>query len=100
MKRRVAAVHESVHGTFRKWRNVRLESGMRTKADVRRPLWIYGFTPWLSRAYEGELRTGYERSMLSPPCGDLPVRRVVDRAVESFFRIFRNISVPTYPNQF
>src|SRR6266478_1839845 len=29
--------------------------------------------------------------------GDLPFGRVVDRAVESFFRIFRNISVPTYP---
>jgi hypothetical protein len=31
-------------GTFRKFRNVGLESGMRTKADVRRPLSIYGFT--------------------------------------------------------
>src|SRR5712664_2664572 len=30
-------------------------------------------------------------------CCDLPVGRFVDRAVESFFRIFRNISVPTYP---
>jgi hypothetical protein len=35
--------------------------------------------------------------MLAPPCGDLPVGRVVDRAVESYFRIFRNISVPIYP---
>src|SRR5258708_399933 len=32
-------------GTFRTWRDVRLESAMRTKADVRRPLQIYGFTP-------------------------------------------------------
>src|SRR6267142_3182138 len=55
----------SESGTFRKCRNVRLESGMRTKADLRRPLWIYGFTPWLRRAYESELRTGYERNMLS-----------------------------------
>src|SRR5258707_6192850 len=31
-------------GTFRTWRDVRLESVMRTKADVRRPLQIYGFT--------------------------------------------------------
>jgi len=38
-------VHESVVGTFRTWRDVRLESAMRTKADVRRPLQIYGFTP-------------------------------------------------------
>src|ERR1700687_1267618 len=34
----VAAVHESVVGTFRTWRDVRLESGMRTKAHVCRPL--------------------------------------------------------------
>jgi hypothetical protein len=34
----------SLFGTFRKCRNVRFESGMRTKADVRRPLRIYGFT--------------------------------------------------------
>jgi hypothetical protein len=27
------------------WRDVRLESVMGTKADVRRPLQIYGFTP-------------------------------------------------------
>jgi len=33
-------------GTFRTWREVRLESVMRTKADVRRPLQIYGFTPY------------------------------------------------------
>jgi hypothetical protein len=33
-----AAVHESADGTFRTSRGVRLESGMRTKADVRRPL--------------------------------------------------------------
>ncbi len=33
-----AALHESGSGTFRKCRNVRLESGMRTKADVRQPL--------------------------------------------------------------
>jgi hypothetical protein len=29
-------------GTFRTLRDVRLESGMRTKADVRPRLWIYG----------------------------------------------------------
>jgi hypothetical protein len=34
----IAAVHESVVGTFRTWRDGRLESGMRPKADVRRPL--------------------------------------------------------------
>src|SRR5712664_1106622 len=33
----------------------------------------------------------------SPLSSDLPVRRFVDRRVESFFRIFRNISVPIYP---
>jgi hypothetical protein len=32
-------------GTFRTSRDVRLESGMRTKADVRQRLRIYGFTP-------------------------------------------------------
>src|SRR5712664_4033244 len=37
------------------------------------------------------------RNVLSPSCGDLPVGRLLDWAVESFFRIFRNISVPTYP---
>jgi hypothetical protein len=35
----------SLSGTFRTWRDVRLESVMRTKADVRRPLQVYGFTP-------------------------------------------------------
>jgi hypothetical protein len=30
----VGAVHESVPGTFRTYRNVRSESGMRTKADT------------------------------------------------------------------
>src|SRR5258707_9876045 len=35
----------SANGTFRTWRDVRLESVMRTKADVRRPLQVYGFTP-------------------------------------------------------
>jgi hypothetical protein len=30
---------------------------------------------------------------------DLPVGRVLDRAVESFFRIFRKIFVATWPNQ-
>jgi hypothetical protein len=39
----LAAVHESLAGTKRTWRDVRLESAMRTKADVRR-LWFYGFT--------------------------------------------------------
>ena len=33
-----AAVHESVVGTFRTWRDVRLESVMRTKPDVRQRL--------------------------------------------------------------
>jgi hypothetical protein len=32
-------------GTFRTSRDVRLESGMRIKADVRHPLRIYAFTP-------------------------------------------------------
>ena len=31
--------------TFRTLRDVRLESGMGTNADVRPRLWIYGFTP-------------------------------------------------------
>ena len=35
MRLMFAAEHESLVGTFRKCRNVRLESGMRTKADVR-----------------------------------------------------------------
>jgi hypothetical protein len=29
-----AALHESVHGTFRTWRDVRVEFAMRFKADV------------------------------------------------------------------
>src|SRR5271170_7281361 len=33
----------SIHGPFRTLRNVRLESAMSTKADVRRPLQIYEF---------------------------------------------------------
>jgi hypothetical protein len=32
-------------GTFPTSRDARLESVMRTKADVRRSLWIYGLTP-------------------------------------------------------
>ena len=43
------AARESVPGTFRTWRDVRLESVMRTKADVRRPLQIHGFTPQIER---------------------------------------------------
>jgi hypothetical protein len=35
----------SQFGTFRKCRNVRLESGMRTKADVRRLLELMGSHP-------------------------------------------------------
>src|SRR5258706_13808703 len=35
----------SVRGTFRTWRDVRIESDMRTKADVRQRLWFYGFKP-------------------------------------------------------
>ena len=35
-------------GTFPTSRDVRLTSGMRTKADVRRPLRIYEFTPQVS----------------------------------------------------
>ena len=31
---KLAAVHESLVGTFRTWRNVRLESAMRVKADI------------------------------------------------------------------
>jgi hypothetical protein len=34
-----------VVGTFRTWRDVRLESGMRSKADVRAPIRIHGCTP-------------------------------------------------------
>ena len=34
MKRLFAATHESGSGTFRTSRDVRLESGLRTKADV------------------------------------------------------------------
>ena len=35
----------SALGTLRTSRDVRLESVMRTKADVRQRPWIYGFTP-------------------------------------------------------
>jgi hypothetical protein len=35
----------SVPGTFRTWRDVRLESVMRTKADVRQRLRIHEFAP-------------------------------------------------------
>ena len=35
MKQLCAATHESGSGTFRTWRDVRLESVMRAKADVR-----------------------------------------------------------------
>src|ERR1700694_2572063 len=44
-----AAVYDSGCGTFRTSRDVRLESGMRTKGDIRRRLWIYKFTPWSDR---------------------------------------------------
>ena len=41
---------------------------------------------------------GHERNLLSPLSSDLPVGRLVDRAVESFISDFpKNISVPTYP---
>jgi hypothetical protein len=45
-------------GTFRTSSDVRLESGMRTKADLRRPLLICGFTPTPKRP--------------RPPAGELP----------------------------
>jgi hypothetical protein len=41
MERRV---HFEAIGAFRNCRDVRLKSEMCAKADVRRPLWIYGFT--------------------------------------------------------
>src|SRR5882757_6236599 len=37
------------------------------------------------------------RNAFSPQSSDLPVGQFLDRAVESFFRIFRKILVPTYP---
>jgi hypothetical protein len=33
-------------GTCRTWRDVQLESVIRTKAGVRQRLWFYGFTPY------------------------------------------------------
>src|SRR5437868_11749064 len=41
----IAALHESGRGTFRTWLDVRLESVVRTEADLRRPIQVYGFTP-------------------------------------------------------
>jgi hypothetical protein len=40
-------------------------------------------------------RPGHERNLLSALSSDLPVGLFVDRAVESFFRIFRKIFVAT-----
>jgi len=37
-----AAVHESVVGTFRTWRDVRLESVIRPKADVEQSRFVLG----------------------------------------------------------
>jgi hypothetical protein len=45
----------SAFGTFRTWRDVRLESVMRTKADVRQRLW-FGFTP------QRNMRDEYQRA--------------------------------------
>jgi len=36
-------LQSSLDGTFRTSRDVLPESGMRIKADVGQPLWIYGF---------------------------------------------------------
>src|SRR5579872_6504843 len=47
-------------GPYRTSYDVRLESGMRIKADVCQSLWNYGFTPWSSLPpirLLGELRT-------------------------------------------
>jgi hypothetical protein len=33
-------------GTFGTWAHIRLEAATRTKADIRCPLQVYGFTPW------------------------------------------------------
>jgi hypothetical protein len=74
---------------------VPLESGMRTKADLRRPLWIYGFTPWLSRAYESELRTGYERNMLSRRVVICPSGGFLTGLSSLISEFPKNISVPT-----
>jgi hypothetical protein len=46
VKKALANTEPSTHGTFRTWRNVRSESVMRTKADVRQRLWFHRFTPW------------------------------------------------------
>jgi hypothetical protein len=43
MRVHFAAVHDSENGTFRTSRDVRPESGTRTKADNRPPLRIYRF---------------------------------------------------------
>jgi hypothetical protein len=48
----ICAVHESLPGTKRTWRDVRLESVNRLKADVRRLLQIYGFTPFYVRGVD------------------------------------------------
>ena len=40
VKKALANPEPSTHGTFRTWRDVRLESVVRTKTDVRRPLQI------------------------------------------------------------
>jgi len=45
VKKALANSEPSTHGTFRTWRDVRLESVMCTKADVRRLPQIYRFTP-------------------------------------------------------
>jgi hypothetical protein len=45
MRMAFAAEHESRYVTFRTSRDVRLESVMHTKTDVRQRLWIYEFTP-------------------------------------------------------
>jgi hypothetical protein len=51
-------------------------------------------------------RPGHERNLLSLPCGDLPVGRFVDRAVESLLQkyfasvvgrnIFMSLAIPSH----
>ena len=93
------AVHESAYGTFRTWRDVRLESVMRTKADVRRPLQIYGFTPQqtFSEACGAPLRPA-----LILPDGQISHSAVQSRSQKYFhsrFTQITSISPPSRPTE-
>jgi hypothetical protein len=79
----LANTEPSTHGTFRTSRDVRLESEMRTKADVRQPFCIYGCTPKVSAV--GLFIFAVIRTIHSPKLSTLPEFWAIYRAPISVY---------------